>query len=193
MPELEQDCMKSWDYYLPDYKKVLWNENTFDVYSNPYTREAYLCKKYAFVSDYVRLYALYHDGGIYMDTDVEIIKNINGLLEYPAFSGFENPYYIQTALMGTVAGHPWVKRALDHYEGKTFLRDGAMDMMPNVVFMTELLEQEFGLKKGNEQQVLKDDIHIFPNDWFCPKVFYTKEILLTENSHAIHHFAASWF
>lgn len=194
MPELAQKCLKSWDNYLPDYKKVLWNEDSFDVGSVQFTREAYQCKKYAFVSDYVRLYALYHNGGIYMDTDVEVVNNLDEFLECPAFSGFEKTNFIPTGIIGAVPHHPWIKRFLDYYEDKSFLwRDGSMDLTPNVLFMSNISENEFGLKRDrNEFQVLKDDVHIYPNDYFCPMTWETRQIHLTKNTRTIHHFAASW-
>ena len=92
-------CIDSWKKYLPDYEIVEWNEERFDVRSNPYTEEAYNCKKWAFVSDYVRLYALYTEGGVYMDTDVEVIKPLDRFLEHPAFSGFESRTDIPTGII----------------------------------------------------------------------------------------------
>lgn len=194
IPALAEKCLDSWDHYLPDYQKVLWNEDSFDVESVPFTKEAYDCKKYAFVSDYVRLHALNQYGGLYLDTDVEVLKNLDEFLEFPAFSGFEKTGYIPTGLMGAFQGHPWIKRFLDYYKDKTFLRsDGTMDLKPNVIFMTDLSVQDFGLKRDqNELQILKDGVRIFPSDYFCPMVWETRKIYLTENSHTIHHFAASW-
>ncbi|WP_037372378.1 glycosyltransferase family 32 protein [Anaerovorax odorimutans] len=193
MPELIQNCIKSWDIYLPEYKKVLWNENSFDVESHQFTREAYKCKKYAFVSDYVRLYALYNYGGLYMDTDVEVLKNLDEFLKYPAFSGFENPSFIPTGIMGSISKHPWVKRFLDYYKDRGFYNnDGSMDLKANVRFMTQISENEFGLRRNNEFQILKNDVYIFPNDYFCPKIWKTKEIVLTENTHTIHYFTGTW-
>lgn len=193
MTNLALKCLESWDKYLPDYKKVLWNEDSFDINSNQFTREAYECGKYAFVSDFVRLHALYNYGGIYMDTDVEVLKNLDLFLEYPAFSGFENPDYVPTGIIGAVSLHPWIGRFLDYYKDRHFLREnGSMDLTANVRFMTRISEEEFGWHRGNQFQILKDDVYIFPNDYFCPKVWETREIILTESTHTIHHFAASW-
>lgn len=190
---LAQKCIESWNKYLPEYPIITWNEKTFDVDSVPFTQEAYSCKKYAFVSDYVRLWALYHYGGIYMDTDVEVIKDLDKFMNFQAFSGFEQKNYMPTGIMAAVPHHPWIHRMLEHYRGRSFFNpDGTMDLKPNVIFMTELAEKEFGLKRGNELQILKDDVHIFPNDYFCPMVWETREIKLTPNTHTIHHFAYSW-
>lgn len=193
MPELLIKCLKSWDLFLPNYKKVLWNEETFDVNSIVFTKEAYSCKKYAFVSDYVRLYALYNFGGIYMDTDVEVLKSLDKFLYFPAFSGFENPDFIPTGIIGARKCHPWIKRFLDYYKDKSFYKEnGEMDLYANVRFMTDISIYEYGLIRGNSFQKLKDNVYIFPNDYFCPKVWETKEIKLTKNTHTIHHFTASW-
>lgn len=193
MTELAKKCIASWDKYLPDYKKVLWNEDTFDITSNKFAQEAYQCKKFAFVSDYVRLYALYNYGGIYIDVDVEVVKNINKFLVHPAFSGFENPTFLQSGIIGAVKQHPWIGRFLEFYKDKSFFRkNGSMDMFPNVLFMTRISENEFGLNRDNTFQILKDDVYVYPNDYFCPKVWKTKKIIMTENTHTIHHFAASW-
>lgn len=190
---LAQKCIESWNKYLPEYPIITWNEKTFDVDSVPCTQEAYNCKKYAFVSDYVRLWALYHYGGIYMDTDVEVISDLDKFMNFQAFSGFEQKNYMPTGIMAAVPHHPWIHRMLEHYRGRSFFNpDGTMDLKPNVIFMTELAEKEFGLKRGNELQILKDDVHIFPNDYFCPMVWETREIKLTPNTHTIHHFAYSW-
>lgn len=190
---LARKCMDSWEKYLPGYHIIVWNERLFDVESSQYTREAYSCGKYAFVSDYVRLWALYYYGGVYMDTDVEVLKDLGGFMNFHAFSGFEQANYIPTGIMAAVPRHPWIERMLRCYRQRAFLKpDGTMDLSPNVVFMTELAEKEFGLKRGNETQVLKDDVHIFSNDYFCPMVWETREIKMTPNTHTIHHFAYSW-
>lgn len=96
MPKLALKCLKSWNKYCSDYKVICWNEDNFDINSNQYVKEAYESRKYAFVSDYVRLYALYNYGGVYMDTDVEVIKNIDKFLAEKAFTGFESETYVTT-------------------------------------------------------------------------------------------------
>jgi hypothetical protein len=193
MKELNEKCLDSWKRYLPDYKMVLWNEDNFDINSSLYTKEAYECKKYAFVSDYVRLYALYNYGGVYMDADVEVIKPIDCFLVHSAFSGFEVPDYIPTGIMGAEKAHPWIKSFLDYYyERSFFTKDGNMDLLSNVYFMSQISKDEYGWQKGNGYQILKEDVHIYPNDYFCPKVWGTDIINKTENTYTIHHFSATW-
>src|SRR4051794_6708390 len=104
--DLVMKCMKSWKAYLPDYKIVLWNEDNFDVNMNDFVRQAYEQRKYAFVSDYVRLYALYQSGGIYMDSDVEVVKSIDEFLHHRAFLGYEKTELLQTGVMAAEKEHP---------------------------------------------------------------------------------------
>jgi mannosyltransferase OCH1-like enzyme len=192
-PQLTEKCIESWQKYLPDYKMVLWDEKRFDIDYNQFTKEAYECKKFAFVSDYVRLFALYYYGGVYLDTDVEVIKNINPFLRFSAFSGFENPLFLQSGVIGAKERHPWIYRFLEYYKDKSFYnKNGTMDLTANVRYMTPISVNEYGLKTGNGYQILKEDVHIFPTEYFCPMIWETREIILTENTHAIHHFAASW-
>ncbi|WP_084031650.1 glycosyltransferase family 32 protein [Anaerobacillus arseniciselenatis] len=195
MPELERKCIESWDKFLPDYQKIFWNEDSFDINSNLFVKQAYGAKKYAFVSDYIRLYALYHYGGIYMDTDVEVIKSLDRFLTHPAFSGFESPGAIPTGAMGAVKGHPWINRLLEYYKDKSFYFDnGSMDLTTNVKIITDISEREFGLVKGNNNfQVLNNDVHIYPTDYFCPKEWWSRKMAITDNTHTIHHFSNSWF
>ncbi len=112
LPELAFKCMDTWKKYLPDYQLRLWNEDTFDITSHPYVFEAYQSKKYAFVTDYVRLYALYHFGGIYMDTDVEVIRNLDELLDLPGFSGFESEKDVPTGIMACESHNSWAEEQL---------------------------------------------------------------------------------
>jgi len=160
---------KSWKKYLPDYKIILWNEKTFDVNAHHYTKEAYNAKKWAFITDYVRLYVLYHFGGIYMDTDVEIIKPIDPFLKHSAFSSFESPVQVPTGLMASSKQNIWIKTLLDYYENAHFLdADGNPVLVPNTVVITDISQKLFGLKLNNSYQVLEGDVHIYPSEYFCP-------------------------
>jgi mannosyltransferase OCH1-like enzyme len=192
-PDLVKSCIESWDKFLPDYNKVLWNEDTFDIDSNKFVKEAYEAKKYAFVSDYVRLYALLKYGGLYLDSDVEVIKNLDKFLIHPAFSGFEKGKTIPTGTMGSVQNHPWISRLLDYYTDRSFFdENGNMDLTTNVSIITSISRKEFGLRGKNQFIILKDNVYIYPSDYFCPINSKTKKILMTENTHTIHHFNGSW-
>ena len=143
-PELAIRCIESWRKYCPDYEIIEWNEENFDVNCNQYVKEAYEAKKFAFVSDYVRLYALYTCGGVYMDTDVEVLKSLDGFLVHEAVSGFENASQIQTGFMACRKGFPVFKELLSYYDTVKFIHpDGALNTTTNVVIITELM-----LKRG---------------------------------------------
>ena len=193
MPELALKCIESWHKYLPGYTLKLWNEDSFDINTVPYVKEAYEARKFAFVTDYIRLYALYHEGGIYMDTDVEVLKPLDDLLDLPAFSGYESNKFsnFPTGLMASAAGGVWVKEQLDYYTDRHFLLpDGSLDMTTNTVTISRIMKEN-GFELTGEYQVYKNDMHCFPSDYFCPMTS-TRVLKLTKNSYCIHHFAGSW-
>lgn len=191
MPELAQKCIASWKKYLPEYEIKEWNEDNFDLDMFPYVREAYDYRKFAFVTDVVRLYALYHEGGIYMDTDVEVLKPLDCFLHHHAFSGFESPSQIPTGIMAAKKGHPLFKEMLDDYIGTHFLKnDGTIDTVPNVVRITNTC-LKYGLLLNNQIQTV-GDFTLYPKDVFCPKSYDDGKIYQTENTYTIHHFAGSW-
>lgn len=192
MPEMAQRCIASWHRYMPDYKYKLWDENNFDINSNIYVREAYEAHKYAFVSDYVRLFALYNEGGIYMDTDVEVLKPYDDLLHLTGFIGFEGSKRkpIGTGTIACLAGGQWVKEQLDAYNGIHFYReDGSFDLTTNPVRITSIMRAGGFVQNGNE--CVYKDMHVFPTEFFCPRQT-TGEYFLTENTYCDHHFMGSW-
>lgn len=177
---------------MPDYEYKLWDEDVFDVNSVPYTKEAYECKKYAFVTDYVRLFALYNEGGIYMDTDVEVLKPYDDLLGLSGFTGYEGSKYLPpvTGTMASEAGNKWVKEQLDSYSGAHFiLPDGTMDLTTNTTRISNIMNQGGFISTGRKQ--IYKDMHIFPVEYFCPRQT-TGELLFTENTYCDHHFIGSW-
>ncbi len=192
MPNLALKCIESWHKYMPDYEYKLWNEDNFDLNSVPYVKEAYEVKKYAFVTDYVRLYALFHEGGIYMDTDVEVLKPYDDLLSLSGFTGYEGSKHLPpvTGTMASERGNMWVKEQLDAYIGAHFiLEDGTFDTTTNTTRITEIMKKN-GFVPNGKKQVYKD-MHIFPVDFFCPRQT-TGEILIGENTYCDHHFMGSW-
>ena len=147
--KLYLSCIESWKKHFPDFEIIEWNEDNFDVNCNDYVREAYESKKYAFVTDYVRLYVLYNYGGIYMDTDVEVLKPLDPFLEHPAFSGFENNDSVPTGIMAARKKNKWIKDLLNEYNDLKFIKeDGSLDLTTNVVRITELSMKKYGLEKG---------------------------------------------
>lgn len=192
MPALAFKCIESWKKYLPDYKLKLWNEDNFDVNSVIYVKEAYKARKFAFVTDYVRLCALYNYGGIYMDTDVEVIRNMDDLLNYPAFSGFENEVYIPTGIMASEQHGEWTKEQLEYYKDRQFLLpDGTYDLTSNTQIISQIMSSN-GFVLKNSYQVYKNCMHIFPMDYFCAKS-RTGIVTITKNTYCIHHLAGSWY
>ena len=192
MPELAMKCIDSWHKYMPDYEYKLWNEDNFDVNIIPYTKEAYEAKRYAFVSDYVRLWALFHEGGIYMDVDFEVFKAYDDLLHWNAFAGFEGSKH-SPLMMGVIASRPqgqWVKEQLDAYEKRHFLQaDGTFDLTTNVKFISERMCAGGFVQNGQEQDY--KDLHVFPVDYFCPRQT-TGEYLRTENTYCESIGLRSW-
>ena len=191
-PGLALKCIESWKKYLPDYEILEWNEDNFDLNMFPYAREAYDNRKFAFVTDVVRLYALSKMGGIYCDTDVEVLSSLDPFLTHYAFSGFENDKDIPTGLMASEKDGKWVNELLNYYNGRHFVKpDGSFDTTTNVKTITDITEK-FGLIRRNSFQDLPNLVTIYPKDYFCPKSYIDGKIYLTENTVCIHHFSGSW-
>ena len=192
MPQLAKDCIASWHKFMPDWEYKLWNENTFDVNTNAYAKEAYEAKKYAFVSDYVRLWALEREGGLYLDVDFEVYKPFDSLQHYTAFAGFEGSKH-QPVMMGVCASEPhgeWVREMLEAYQKRHFImQDGAADLTTNVQFITGIMAK-MGFRQDGSEQDYKD-LHIFPVDYFCPRLT-TGEYVRTSNTYCEHMGLASW-
>lgn len=192
MPELALKCIESWHKYMPDWEYKLWNEDNFDVNSTLYTKEAYEAKKYAFVSDYVRLKALREDGGVYLDTDVEIIKSVEPLLDNRAFAGFEGckRVLVATCILGSEPDSQWVNEQLSYYDNRHFIdAKGEMDLTTNVLFMTTKMSENGFVQNGKEQYY--KDLHVYPVDFFSPR-HTTGEYLKTENTYCDHLGMGSW-
>jgi len=187
--------MKTWDKYLPDYEVKKWgDEECKDIIAtNRYAQQAYAAKKYAFVSDYLRVYILYHYGGIYTDTDVQIFKPIDRFLNDNAFTCFENREHIPTALMASAKGNLWMKKLLEYYDDRDFIdKDGKMDLTTNVESITNI-SLELGFVPNGEEQVFFDGVHIYTKDYFCPlDTSAAKHDVFTENTYAAHLYNGSW-
>lgn len=190
-PESVSKCIASWKKYMPDYEIIEWNEKNIDFSENQFAREAYEKKKWAFVSDYVRLLVLVKIGGIYFDTDVEVLKNFNDLLEYKAIAGFEEEKYVMTAVIATEPEHPLFKQWLKQYESMSFvLNENQLNTTTNVHYFSEILKKN-GLNPNGMRQCV-EGIEIFPCDYFSPKNYYTEKIHKTAHTYTIHHFQKSW-
>ena len=192
LPMLAKECIESWKKFLPDYEIKMWNEDNFDLDKYTYVREAYDNKRYAFVTDVVRLYALYNEGGIYMDTDVEVLKPLDEILVYEGVSGFETDVNVPTGLMGAMAQHPMIGELLNEYDNLHFIHEkGTVDLTTNVDRITKTF-LKYGLIQNNTKQVV-NKFTLLPKDFLCPKSYEDGKIYLTENTLTIHHFAGSWY
>lgn len=190
-PALVLRCIDSWKKYCPDYKIIEWNEENFDIESHQYVKEAYGLKKWAFVSDYIRLYALKEYGGVYVDSDLEIYKPIDIFLEHSAFTGFESPMFPITAIMGAAKNHPWINDLLKWYDTKHFIKDGVIDYTANVHPISDIMCNKYGIKRNNLYQIGKEDLHVYPDNVFCANAtVYGYKI--PEGCYTRHHFNATW-
>ena len=191
LPPLAQKCIASWKKFCPDYKIIEWNESNFDLNCCDYVKEAYEAKKWAFVSDVARLYALVNHGGIYMDTDVEVLKPLDDLLLFEAFSGFEDIDKIPTGIMACEKGQSLFEELLKDYDSINFInKDGSMDLTTNVKRITDSC-LKYGLELNNVKQTV-NGFMLFPKEYFCPLDSKTGKLNVTENTYTIHHFAGSW-
>ncbi len=188
---LVKQCIESWKQYLPDYQIIEWNEDNFDVNICQYTREAYEAGKWAFVSDYARLYALKTMGGIYFDTDIQVLKPLDSFLDNHAFTGFEVRDCIVTAVLGFEKGHKLLDTLLDKYNQMSFINaDGSLNMTTNVTLISGLLKEQGMQTNGKEQMV--GDLKIYPQIYFCPNNFSRIWKQPSKKSYVIHHFDCSW-
>ena len=198
LPKSAQKCIASWKKFLPDHEIKEWNEDNFNVNIIPYTKEAYEAKKYAFVSDYARFWILYHHGGVYFDTDVEVIKPLDNILTRGAFLGIEQgpamytrPLVAPGLGMGATRGLQFYKDMLDYYASiKFYLSDGTLNTTTIVEYTTRKL-YEMGMKESNSLQLV-GDIWIYPANVFCPMDSTTGITRVTDESVSIHHYDASW-
>lgn len=204
LPKSAKKCISSWRKFLPDYEIKEWNESNFDVNIIPYTKEAYEAKKYAFVSDYARFWILYKYGGLYFDTDVEIIRPIDDIITKGSFMGIEKGAYYNRAEMGELIrsvapglgmgafeGLSIYKEVIDGYNEDHFFNvDGTYNTFTIVKRMTKVL-YEHGYKGGESVERIKD-IWIYPAEYFCPFEQKTGKIEITENTRSIHHYDGTW-
>ena len=194
LPELAQRCIASWREFLPDYEIREWNETNYDVRKIPYTAQAYDAKKYAFVSDYARFDILYQHGGIYFDTDVEMIRPLDDILERGAFIGVEQgrtPLLNAGLGIASPAASQIYSEILDSYQDEQFVRaDGSLNLKTVVLRVSEIFKRHGFVEEDRIQFVAGTTV--YPSEYFCPKNPDTGEIAITEHTYAIHHYDGSW-
>ncbi|TNJ46462.1 glycosyl transferase [Tamlana fucoidanivorans] len=199
-PNLIRFCIESWKEKLPEYEFMLWDTNRFPVEDNIWVKQAFQAKKYAFASDYIRLYAVLKYGGIYLDTDVEVVKSFNSLLHLPYFFGSEGDGIIEAGVFGAKKDSNWVSKCLSYYENKSFIReDGSYDTLTLPRIMMKKMQENYRIKELGYSEAqnpnfsyLANELFMFPKDFFCAKNHGTGIIEKTKNTFCIHHFAMSW-
>lgn len=194
-PKKIKKCMASWKKYCPDFRIVEWNEDNFNIASSPlYVRQAFEHKAWAFVSDVVRLMIIYEQGGIYLDTDVELIRPLDDLLENEAFFGFEDEEYIATGIgFGARKGNNVVKRMLEDYQDAVFItEEGSQDRKTCPVRNTESIRELFPATIDPTKITVIEGATLYPKEWFCPWDSAMKHFTKTDNTHSIHWYSATW-
>ena len=203
LPKSAQRCIDSWRKYMPNYEIKEWNEDNFDVNMIPYTQQAYAHKKYAFVSDYARFWILYHEGGLYFDTDVEIIRPLDEIVTRGPFMGIEAGAKIQTEDGATLAVAPGLglgvnpglglyKELLEYYDGLDFVDGEGRQIPGTIVTHTTRVLQRHGLPATLSEPLEVAGVWIYPEDYFCPMDSTTGITTLTSNTVSIHHYDCSW-
>ena len=194
LPESAKKCIESWKKFCPDYEIIEWNESNYDFTKIPYMKDAFEAKKWGFVPDYARLDIIYQHGGIYLDTDVEIIKSFDDLLLNKGFAGFESEECVNFGQgFGAEAGNLIIKALCDSYKNLSFINpDGSLNLVPSPELNTITLA-DLGLVRNGEKQIVDNCFKIYPIEYFCPKSLYDGIIRKTGNTYSIHHFEATWF
>ena len=201
-PEKIEKCLSTWKKHLPDYEIMLWDTERFDVNSTLWTRQAFEAKKYAFVADYIRFYAVYNYGGIYLDSDIEILKDFDDLLDLPYFIGKEsNDIDVEVASFGAEKGTEWVKYCMDYYSDRPFIKpDGSMDTVvcPKIIqAVIKNYYKRIDIKSKADFISDPNTVCIFPMDWFCAHALAIEgtngpNYKVSDNTYSVHHFAHYW-
>lgn len=196
-PEKINKCIASWKKYLPDYEVVKWDFNRIDKSKFKWISDAFDNKRYAFAADYVRVYALYHYGGIYLDSDVEVLRSFDELLNMPyLFCNEFKSDRIEAACMGAEPFLPVFKKMIDYYNSRNFVKeDGTFDEITIPTLLREMIKADYDIVKiGSPSGIIKNSslIYVLPFDFFSPKSLINGRIYKTDNTYAIHHFAGNW-
>lgn len=191
--------IESWKKILPDYEFMLWDLNRDQMVEKLWVKQTYEARKYAFAADYIRIYALYHYGGIYLDTDVEVLKSFDDLLHLPYFAGTEGGNWIEAAVLGAEKSADWLKEILTYFDKPFVNSDGSYAMITLPQVMNNIIERKRKISVVNRKEIFeeidrnyKSHFYLFEEDFFSPKNMGTGVIKKTTNTYAIHHFAMSW-
>lgn len=193
-PPMIEDCINSWKKYCPDYEIIQWNENNFDFSECKYAQDAYENKNWSFVSDYVRHYVIYKYGGIYLDTDVKLIKSLDNLLNEKAYAGFEDDWTVNTGIgFGAEKNDPIVKELYEAYFSLNFFNDdGTVNPIIQPKITTDIFVKH-GLQLYNNKKQKVENFTIYPIEYFCPYDIKIKKMNITPNTYSIHYYTATWY
>ena len=192
LPNSVKKCIESWKKYCPEFEIIEWNESNYDINKIAYISQAYREKKYAFVSDYARLDIIFEEGGIYLDTDVELLKSLDTLLDKDCFLACELDGEVATGLgFGAVKYFPFLKENMQIYEKRNFVENNKYDETTCVEHTTNLLKLK-GLKSTDKIQEI-ERMYIYPPEYFCPYSLITGKITITNNTYSIHHYDSTWY
>lgn len=195
-PDLIKKCLESWATILPDYTVKLWDAQRLGGVAMPeWVHQAIAAKKYAFAADYVRLYALYTDGGFYLDSDVQVLRSLNGLLSNRSVMGKETSGDFEPAVIGAEPGMEWIAKCMEHYSNRSFVKkDGSFDMTPLPIIVGRILREEYGIPQRDAPAgtYLNAGVRIYEAAAFSPKCRITKDIELSVDTFTVHHFDGKW-
>ena len=199
LPDDIKTYIEGWKKLMPDYKLIEWNRSRFDINSAPFVKQACEIQKWAFAADYIRVYALYNYGGIYLDSDVEVLKKFDDFLQLTMMLGYENTNInsLEVAVWGSEKGHPLLKDILDELDKRQFVKaDGSLDTKPLPIVVRDLIKNK-GYKCIDVKDICDcnkycNEIPLFPYYYFSPKSHATNQTMMTDKSYCIHHFKASW-
>ena len=197
LSEEAKECIESWKKFCPDYEIKEWNESNFDVFQCEYTKEAYMKKKWAFVSDYARFWILYNYGGVYLDTDVELIKALDSIINKGQFMAKElgeekNQYFCNPGLgMAAKPFDPFIKKMIDYYDHIHFIDSNGKVINETIVLKTTKMLSNDGFKCNDKIEYI-DSFYIYPAEYFCPLNYFTNELRITDKTYSIHHYSATW-
>lgn len=194
MSDLMNECMASWKVHCPDYEVIEWNEKNFDIEGNPWAKAALAARNWALVSDIMRAWILYEHGGIYVDTDIEILKPLDEFLENEFFMGYESKHWCNTAIIGSVAGHEIVEKCIERYK-KTAEKSTTIESNTNLLAVqaySAIMEMLYGIKPNGKTTIYEKGIGLYARDYCYPQDWLTHKIKLTKNSAVIHRCSQTW-
>ena len=196
-PDKIKYCIDSWQKNLPDYEVILWDLNKFDISQSQWVKQAFEAKKYAFAADYIRCYALYHYGGIYLDSDVEVVKTFNDLLDLPYFIGVDCSDALEPAIMGFEKGNKLFSDMLHYYDSNEFiLNDGNLNVVPLPHVMREIALKNLSFNRissSSEYDHNPSVLNLYPCTYFSPKRQDNFKIINSRDTYTIHHFNGAWY